>query len=213
MTKNIYNQRLDYTKNDPLEPEALPNNPFELFHGWYKVALAKVKRDPNAMILSTVSNGQPRGRVVLLKNLDEKGFTYFTNYSSDKVKETEQVANASLTFFWRDLERQVRVEGVVEKVTDKESDDYFMNRPLGSRLGAWASPQSSEIANREELIKNVEQLKIDFEGKEVVRPKNWGGLRLVPTYFEFWQGAPSRLHDRIVFQLEEGVWKKKRLAP
>jgi pyridoxamine 5'-phosphate oxidase len=165
------------------------------------------------MILSTVCNGQPRGRVVLLKNLDEKGFTYFTNYNSDKVKETEEVANASLTFFWSALERQGRVDGVVEKVTEKESDDYFMNRPLGSRLGAWASPQSSEITNREVLIQNVEQLKIDFEGKEVVRPENWGGLRLVPTYFEFWQGASSRLHDRIVFELEEGVWKKKRLAP
>ncbi len=145
--------------------------------------------------------------------MDEKGFTYFTHYSSDKVKETEQVANASLTFFWRDLERQVRVEGVVEKVTDKESDDYFMNRPLGSRLGAWASPQSSEIANREELIKNVEQVKIDFEGKEVVRPKNWGGLRLVPTYFEFWQGRPSRLHDRLCYTLVDGVWTIERLSP
>lgn len=213
MSDNIYNQRIDYTKNDALEENQLPDNPFELFHGWYQVALDKVERDPNAMILSTLSGNQPRGRVVLLKNLDEAGFTYFTNYESDKVSETDEHAEASITFFWSILERQVRVEGKVEKVSEKESDDYFMNRPLGSRLGAWASPQSTVINNRDELKQRVDDFKKEFEGKEVTRPKNWGGLRLVPTYFEFWQGASSRLHDRIVYELIDNVWVKKRLAP
>ncbi len=210
---SIYNQRIDYSLNDPLEPSALPENPFELFEGWYKVALDKVDKDPNAMILSTYANGTPRGRVVLLKSLDDRGFTYFTNYNSDKVQETNAHEKASLTFFWSALERQVRVEGVIERVSPEESDDYFNNRPLGSRLGAWASPQSKEIKNREELIERLEGFEKEFEGKEVVRPDNWGGLRLVPTYFEFWQGQSSRLHDRIVFEKTSNGWVKKRLAP
>lgn len=213
MSENIYNQRIDYSKNDPLEEEVLPDNPFELFHGWYEVALSKVDIDPNAMILSTLSDDQPRARVVLLKNLDERGFTYFTNYGSDKVKETNKHSKASLTFFWRLLERQVRVEGVIEKISSEESDEYFLSRPIGSRVGAWASPQSSQINNRKELEDSVKHFQKQFDGKEVVRPENWGGLRLVPKYFEFWQGASSRLHDRIVYELIEGVWVKKRLAP
>ena len=213
MSDNIYNQRIDYTKNNPLEENQLPYSPFELFDGWYKVALDKVCIDPNAMVLSTLSGSQPRGRVVLLKNLDAKGFSYFTNYESNKVSETDGHPEASLTFFWGVLERQIRVEGRVEKLTAQESDDYFMTRPLGSRLGAWASPQSSVIKNRSELEKRVEKIKKDFSGKEVTRPENWGGLRLVPVYFEFWQGASNRLHDRIVYELIDGNWIKKRLAP
>ena len=213
MSDNIYNQRIDYSKNDFLEEGNLPDNPFDLFHGWYKIALDKVGKDPNAMVLSTLKDDRPRARVVLLKNLDEKGFTYFTNYESAKVQETNINENASLTFFWQVLERQIRVEGKVEKVTDKESDEYFMSRPVGSRIGAWASPQSREIKNRKEIEKAVDEIKNKFDGKEVTRPENWGGLRLVPTYFEFWQGASSRLHDRIVYELLEGVWRKKRLAP
>jgi pyridoxamine 5'-phosphate oxidase len=213
MSENIYNQRIDYTKNNFLEENNLPDNPFELFHGWYKVALDQVDKDPNAMILSTLKDGRPRARVVLLKNLDEEGFTYFTNYDSAKVQETNLNENASLTFFWRGLERQIRVEGKVEKITKEESDEYFMSRPEGSRIGAWASPQSQEIKSRSEIEDYVQEIKNKFKGKEVTRPKNWGGLRLVPTYFEFWQGASSRLHDRIVYELVEGVWRKKRLAP
>lgn len=213
MKDNIYNQRVDYSKNLPLEESELPDNPFELFHGWYEVALDKVAVDPNAMILSTLKGNQPRGRVVLLKNLDNRGFTYFTNYESDKAKETNIHSQASLTFFWRSLERQVRIEGSIEKISTVESDEYFLSRPLGSRIGAWASPQSNQIKSREELEQRVDKFKSEFEGKEVVRPENWGGLRLVPTYFEFWQGASSRLHDRIVFEIINGVWTKKRLAP
>ena len=213
MAKNIYDQRVDYTKNNFLEENKLPDNPFELFQGWYKVALDQVDKDPNAMILSTLKDGRPRARVVLLKNLDELGFTYFTNYDSAKVQETNLNENASLTFFWRNLERQIRVEGKVEKISKEESDEYFMSRPEGSRIGAWASPQSQEIKSRSEIEGYVQQIKNKFKGKEVTRPKNWGGLRLVPTYFEFWQGASSRLHDRIVYELFGGVWRKKRLAP
>ena len=213
MSENIYNQRIDYTKNNFLEENNLPDNPFELFHGWYKVALNQVDKDPNAMILSTLKEGRPRARVVLLKNLDDLGFTYFTNYDSAKVQETNLNENASLTFFWRGLERQIRVEGKVEKISKEESDEYFMSRPEGSRIGAWASPQSQEIKSRSEIENYVQQIKNKFKGKEVTRPKNWGGLRLVPTYFEFWQGASSRLHDRIVYELVGGVWRKKRLAP
>ena len=213
MKDNIYNQRIDYSKNDFLDENILPNNPFELFEGWYEIALEKVSSDPNAMILGTLKDNKPRARVVLLKNLDEKGFTYFTNYNSAKVQETNANENASITFFWRDLERQIRIEGKVEKVSKKESDDYFMSRPEGSRIGAWASPQSKEITSRIEIENAVEEIKNKFNGKEVTRPKNWGGLRLVPNYFEFWQGASSRLHDRIVYELTNGIWKKKRLAP
>ena len=210
---SIYNQRIDYSLNDPLEISVLPESPFELFEGWYKVAIKKVDKDPNAMVLSTYANGTPRGRVVLLKSLDERGFTYFTNYNSDKARETNAHEKASLTFFWPTIERQVRVEGIVERVSEEDSDEYFNNRPLGSRLGAWASPQSKEIKNREELIDRLEVIKEQFKDKEVVRPNNWGGLRLVPTYFEFWQGQSSRLHDRIVFEKTNNGWVKKRLAP
>lgn len=213
MIMSIYNQRIDYSLNDPLEPSVLPESPFELFEGWYKVAIKKVDKDPNAMVLSTYANGTPRGRVVLLKSLDERGFTYFTNYTSDKAQETDAHEKASLTFFWPTIERQVRVEGIVERVSKEDSDEYFNNRPLGSRLGAWASPQSKEIKDREELIDRLEVIKEQFKDKEVVRPNNWGGLRLVPTYFEFWQGQSSRLHDRIVFEKTNNGWVKKRLAP
>lgn len=213
MAMSIYNQRIDYSLNDPLEISVLPESPFELFEGWYKVAIKKVDKDPNAMVLSTYANGSPRGRVVLLKSLDERGFTYFTNYNSDKAQETNAHEKASLTFFWPTIERQVRVEGTVERVSEEDSDEYFNNRPIGSRLGAWASPQSKEIKNREELIDRLEVIKEQFKDKEVVRPNNWGGLRLVPTYFEFWQGQSSRLHDRIVFEKTNNGWVKKRLAP
>lgn len=213
MSDNIYNQRTDYTNNPPLDIQDMSTNPFDVFHNWYERALEVIPKDPNAMILSTLSKDQPRARVVLLKQLDERGFTYFTNYDSDKVQETNSHNKAALTFFWSALERQVRVEGVVEKVTEAESDAYFLNRPVGSRLGAWASPQSKEIESRTILERNIEAYKQKFGNQDVQRPKNWGGLRLVPNYFEFWQGAASRLHDRIVYEKVGNNWIKKRLAP
>lgn len=213
MTDNPYDQRIDYTKNNYLEDKDLPDNPFPLFEGWYQVALKRIHPDPNAMVLSTLKDGQPRGRVVLLKQMDKKGFTFFTNYDSAKAQEIAQHPKGSLTFFWNTLERQIRIEGSIVKIADKESDEYFMSRPIGSRIGAWASPQSSEIKTRKELEDRVRKIQEKFKGEEVVRPQNWGGLRLEPHYFEFWQGASSRLHDRIVYELDKGVWKQKRLAP
>ena len=207
-----YDQRTDYNLNHPLEAENLSDDPFEEFDHWYKVALSKIKKDPNAMVLSTYDGDFPRGRVVLLKELDPRGFVYFTNYGSDKVKEGLSHPKASLTFFWKELERQVRVEGVLEKTTEAESDAYFMSRPLGSRLGAWASPQSQEIPSRKYLEDRMKELADEFKD-EVTRPPHWGGLRLVPIRFEFWQGASSRLHDRIIYERSGEYWVKKRLAP
>lgn len=209
---NDYNQRTEYNLNHPLEEENLNANPFVEFAEWYKVALSKVEKDPNAMVLSTYDGEIPRGRVVLLKELDTRGFVYFTNYLSDKSKEGLAHPKASLTFYWKELERQVRVEGEIEKTSEKESDAYFLSRPLGSRLGAWASPQSQVIPNRKWLEDQVVALNEQFKD-EVHRPPHWGGLRLVPIRFEFWQGAKSRLHDRIVYEKKGEEWIKTRLAP
>jgi pyridoxamine 5'-phosphate oxidase len=210
---NLHDERTDYKLNNPIDPKDLANHPFEEFKEWYGAALNVIKKDPNAMILGTYDGKMPRSRVVLLKELDEKGFVFFTNYTSDKAKEIEQHPASSLTFFWKELERQVRVEGRVEKTSTEESDAYFLSRPLGSRLGAWASPQSSKIESREWLQGKVEEFKQKFGEEEVIRPENWGGYRLIPEYFEFWQGASSRLHDRIAFEKTEQGWVKSRLAP
>jgi pyridoxamine 5'-phosphate oxidase len=150
----------------------------------------------------------------LLKAIDDKGFTFFTNYQSNKGNDIEVNPNAALVFFWPELERQVRIEGVVKQVTAEESDEYYLNRPRGSRLGAWASPQSSIIPNRTFLEENEKKFHLQFEGKEIPRPKHWGGYRLLPTRIEFWQGRASRLHDRICFEKNENAdWDKFRLAP
>ena len=214
--KGKYQQRTDYSLNDVMSSEFKNVSPFELFSKWYDQVVLKVAKDPNAMTLSTFDGEYPRARVVLLKELDDRGFVYFTNYLSDKVSETDSYPKASLTFFWKELERQVRVEGVVERVSGDVSDKYFNSRPRGSKIGAWASPQSKEIESREWLEKKVTQYESEFPN-EVKRPKHWGGLRLVPVRFEFWQGQSSRLHDRIVFErVSDEVnseWKIKRLAP
>lgn len=209
----IYNERTDYKLNNPLEESDLANHPFVEFEEWYQAALNVIKKDPNAMILGTYDGKTPRSRVVLLKELDDLGFVFFTNYTSDKANEIAKHPSCSLTFFWKELERQIRVEGEIIKTSSKESDAYFLSRPLGSRLGAWASPQSSKIENREWLQNEVEAYKKKFSDGEVIRPENWGGYRLIPTYFEFWQGASSRLHDRITYTKSDGEWKKGRLAP
>lgn len=213
MGKDKFKQRTDYQLNDPLDFGQLGDDPFHVFHQWYDVALEHVRKDPNAMVLSTFDGEYPRGRVVLLKELDEKGLVFFTNYQSDKGSELAVNPKASLVFYWKELERQIRVEGVVEKTSAAESDDYFLSRPLGSRLGAWASPQSQSIANREWLKEQIEERSKEFN-EQVHRPPFWGGYRLIPVRFEFWQGQSSRLHDRLVFEKkQEGGWLKKRLAP
>lgn len=205
--------RVEYSAGGLTEEDA-GADPFALFHRWFADALAADLMDPNAMTLATVgADGQPSARAVLLKALDASGFTFFTNYDSRKGREMAANPKVALVFLWHPLERQVRVEGAVEAVTAGESDEYYAKRPLGSRLGAWASPQSAVIAGREVLEKAHAELHAKFPDGEPPRPPNWGGYRVLPTVIEFWQGRRSRLHDRIVFKLCGEIWKKERLAP
>jgi pyridoxamine 5'-phosphate oxidase len=166
------------------------------------------------MALSTVtSGGKPSSRIVLLKGYDEQGFVFFTNYSSDKGQQISQNHFAALLFFWKELERQVRIEGVVSKVSDEESDAYFNSRPVGSRLGAWASPQSQKISDREVLNKELKKFTEQFDQEDIPRPTHWGGYRVKPTKIEFWQGRSNRLHDRILYEQVNDNWLVSRLAP
>ena len=189
------------------------DNPFALFRTWFDAALAAALPEPNAFTLATVGpDGQPAARVVLLKHLDH-GFTFFTNYDSRKGRELAANPRCAMVFLWHPLERQVRVEGRVEVVTAAESEAYFAVRPLGSRLGAWASRQSDVIPDRDFLEKQHADLTAKYPDGTVPRPPNWGGYRVIPSVFEFWQGRPSRLHDRIRFTRTPAGWAKDRLAP
>lgn len=184
------------------------------FRQWFDEALRAGVPEPNAMYLSTVGpDHRPSGRIVLLKDLDLSGFVFFTNYHSRKGHQLDAHPYAALTFFWVELERQVRIEGYIEKVAERESDEYFASRPRGSQLGAWVSSQSEVIAGREVLLEKQEFYEKQFEGREVPRPPHWGGYRLVPAYLEFWQGRPSRLHDRLAYTRQEGTWTLERLSP
>lgn len=210
---SLAEMRENYTQGGLSEAEA-GDEPFTLFRSWFDAAVAAKLSEPNAMILATVSaEGQPSARAVLLKALDDRGFTFFTNYDSRKGRELEFNSRAGVCFLWAPLERQVRVEGVVEKVTAKESDEYFVNRPMGSRLGAWASRQSDVISGREYLERQHAELTAKYPDGNVPRPEFWGGYRLVPEIIEFWQGRPSRLHDRIRFQRTGNAWRRDRLSP
>ena len=193
----------------------LLGNPFQQFQLWLEQAIAAELPEPNAMTLATLSEqGKPIARMVLLKGLDEKGFVFYTNYDSAKGKQLTETDSAALVFWWAGLERQVRVEGMVEKVSSEESDAYFQSRPKASQLGAWASPQSQVIENRDVLEKRLAQLEEKYATEKVPRPPHWGGFRVIPTAIEFWQGRPSRLHDRIRYELnEKGDWFYQRLAP
>ena len=193
----------------------LLGNPFQQFQLWLEQAIAAELPEPNAMTLATLSEqGKPIARMVLLKGLDEKGFVFYTNYDSAKGKQLTETDSAALVFWWAGLERQVRVEGTVEKVSSEESDAYFQSRPKASQLGAWASPQSQVIENRDVLEKRLAQLEEKYATEKVPRPPHWGGFRVIPTAIEFWQGRPSRLHDRIRYELnEKGDWFYQRLAP
>lgn len=197
-----------------LDENQVNENPVIQFEKWLEEAISAKVKEPTAMCLSTVGkNLKPSARIVLLKNTSDAGFSFFTNYESRKAGQIEENPNAALLFFWPELERQVRIEGRIEKVSEKESDEYFNSRPVGSRLGAWASPQSRAIENRAELEKYLNLTNEFFGGKDPVRPTFWGGYRLIPEMFEFWQGRENRLHDRISFTLENGGWKIRRLAP
>ncbi len=211
--KDISAIRKEYTLKELTEGD-VSISPIVQFNTWLNDALSAKVNEPNAMVLSTVSaEGKPASRVVLLKGFDENGFTFFTNYKSRKGIHLEKRPFASLLFFWPELERQVRIEGEVVKVSQEESDEYFHTRPEGSKIGAWTSPQSATICGREflESIKMV--IEGQFTNKTITRPPNWGGYRLKPALIEFWQGRPNRLHDRIQYTLTKSIWKIERLAP
>ena len=178
-------------------------------------ALAAKVLEPTAMTLSTATKkGIVGSRIVLLRDLDKKGFNFFTNYNSAKGREMKENKNVSLNFFWPELQRQVRITGVIEKLPEKASEKYFASRPRESQIGAWASNQSEVLTNRQELESRVEKLFIEFDGKKVPRPKHWGGYRVKPTQIEFWQGRQSRLHDRFLFKKSRtGKWTMSRLNP
>ncbi len=210
---NLADLRENYTKGS-LDVADVLTDPTAQFRVWFHQATESRLPEPNAMHLATVSGeGRPSGRIVLLKGLDA-GFIFFTNYESRKGHDLTANPHAALAFFWVELERQVRIEGRIEPVSAAESDAYFASRPRGSQLGAWASAQSQPVASREVLETREKQLEEEFAGKPVSRPPHWGGYRLVPDYLEFWQGRPSRLHDRIAYtKQEDGKWKIERLSP
>ncbi len=197
-----------------LEINEVEKDPIVQFKRWLKEAIDTQVNEPNAMHLATVGrDGRPSGRIVLLKGVEE-GFDFYTNYQSQKSKEIELTPFAALTFFWPELERQVRIEGRVEKVGEEESEAYFLSRPLESQIGAWTSPQSEVIPDRAFLEKVKLEMEEKFSKETLKKPGHWGGFRLFPHRLEFWQGRPGRLHDRILFRRnEDGDWKIYRLAP
>lgn len=212
---DLHEMRKEYLK-ETLEAQDLSSDPFEQFAEWFLQAQMTENREVNAMVLSTVSaSGQPSSRVVLLKSVDEGGFVFFTNYDSRKSKELQANPKVALVFWWSSLERQIRIEGEVVKITADNSDEYFNSRPLESRVSAIASPQSQIIKDRaelEELWANASK-KINDDG-QIERPANWGGWKVIPSKFEFWQGRFSRLHDRFSYSPSVGnSWKIDRLAP
>ena len=210
---DLFNVRRDFSLKTLNESDALPD-PIAMLQLWIDNAIEAKALEPNAMVLSTVSaEGKPSSRVVLLKELKNNGLVFFSNYESKKGNEMDKNPNVAATFIWHELERQVRVEGRVAKLSGEESDLYYNMRPKDSRIGAWASPQSRTIADRQYLEKEVERYAALFEGKEINRPPRWGGYLITPTLLEFWQGRKNRLHDRIEYQQEGNKWVVKRLAP
>lgn len=208
----IAHLRNDYSQASLTETDTDPD-PLNQFSKWFHEALSAEVPEANAMSVSTVgANGRPSSRILLIKDFGANGFTWFTNYDSRKGLELQSHPFAALLFFWKELERQVRIEGRVEKLSAADSDAYFHSRPVGSRIGAHASAQSQPIANRNALEAKVKQAEAQF-GENPPRPENWGGFRLVPDTIEFWQGRPSRLHDRIVYTLANGAWVRTRLQP
>ena len=212
--QNIAGIRKEY-QLQALSEKKVAADPFTQFAIWWDDALRSEIEEVNAMTLATAGkNAIPSARIVLLKEFSEKGFVFFTNYDSHKGKELDENPNACLVFFWKELERQVRISGPVKKVSATESDEYFASRPEGSRIGAWASPQSSVIDSREFIEERSEAFLQKFAGIEIFRPPHWGGYLVIASVIEFWQGRPNRLHDRIRYTLiENSQWKIERLAP
>lgn len=212
--KNIADIRKDYRLKSFDEKDA-QKNPFDQFDIWWQDAVSSNIDEVNAMTLCTVSaDGKPSGRIVLLKGYDRNGFVFFTNYQSRKGQELLSNPIACMVFFWKELERQVRIDGAIEKVSGEESDGYFFSRPEGSQVGAWSSPQSTVIETREIIENNVKHYQEVFSTQAITRPPYWGGYRLIPSQIEFWQGRSSRLHDRLQYSIkEDGNWALARLAP
>ncbi|WP_276374866.1 pyridoxamine 5'-phosphate oxidase [Chryseolinea sp. H1M3-3] len=206
--------RREYSK-ESLDVSTILSDPIEQFGRWFHEAIEAEVLEPNAMNLSTINeDNRPSSRIVLLKGVEEKKFVFYTNYQSTKGKELTRNPACALTFFWPELERQVRIEGTAERVDDERSEKYFQSRPRSSQIGAWTSPQSTIIEARSILEERALQIEKRFEGMALLpKPKQWGGFQVDPLVIEFWQGRPSRLHDRIQFAKVDGVWKVYRLAP
>jgi pyridoxamine 5'-phosphate oxidase len=212
--KELQDLRKEYSKAS-LDVKEVNKNPLLQFEKWFSEAIEAKVPEPNAFTLSTISEGgRPSARIVLLKGMDQSKFVFYTNYQSQKGQELSKNPACALTFFWPDLERQVRIEGMAERVAESDSEKYFHSRPRGSQIGAWASPQSSIINNREILEVRATEMEKKFQGLgQLPKPKQWGGFAITPFEFEFWQGRASRLHDRIVYYLTDGKWIIHRLAP
>jgi len=214
MHNNIADIRRDYSHKS-LSENDVDANAIKQFEKWWHEAVNSKIDEVNAMTLATASlDALPSARIVLLKEVNEKGFVFFTNYESYKAQQLAENPKACLVFFWKELERQVRITGLIERINGKQSDEYFQTRPESSRIGAWASPQSRVIEDRQWLDEKFNELVNKMEGTAIPRPPHWGGYIVKPVVIEFWQGRPSRLHDRIQYTLEEnGEWKIERLAP
>ena len=211
---NVADLRKQYTKAGLLE-SGLPDKPMPLFKQWFQEALESEVTEPNAMALATVTpDGKPSVRIVLLKGIEEDSITFYTNYGSSKAAELEKTPHAACTFWWAELERQVRISGPVKKVPESDSKKYFESRPRESQIGAWASSQSRPVSTRIELEELFSRFERKFDGKKVPKPDHWGGYNISVNEIEFWQGRPGRLHDRILYSLEKGdEWSRQRLAP
>jgi pyridoxamine 5'-phosphate oxidase len=213
MSQKIAELRREYY-SAPFDEDSADDDPIAQFKKWFDESVRVEQPDPEAMTLSTVSlDGEVSARIVLLRGLDERGFVFFTNYESRKSRELIANPRAALTFYWSSLNRQIRIEGVVERVSRQESEEYFKSRPHGSQLGAWASPQSEEIAGRTTLDRLFTEAEQRFKGQSIPCPPFWGGFRLNPVRIEFWQGRENRLHDRILYAMGNEGWLISRLAP
>jgi pyridoxamine 5'-phosphate oxidase len=215
MSKDLSNYRKSYEKQELLESNC-PESPMDLFKSWFQNAdESETVEETNAMSISTIgSDGFPKNRIVLLKKFNSDGFIFYTNYTSEKGRAIEENNHICLSFFWPGLEQQIIIKGKAEKEAENLSDDYFASRPDGSKLGAWASNQSTVVNSRNDLEESLASFETAFEGKEINRPKHWGGYLVKPVSIEFWQGRPNRLHDRIRYHLAEDFsWKIERLAP
>ena len=205
--------RTNYQKSE-LGEDSINSDPFEQLKEWLKSAIEEGDSEPTAMVLSTVDlKGHPDSRVVLLKEINSGGLIFFTNYNSEKGKQISENGYVSVVFFWAKAERQVRVKGIAERISEADSQTYFLSRPLESQLGAWASPQSETIGSRKVLDDNYAHCKQYFESHEITKPPHWGGFLIRPEYFEFWQGRKNRLHDRLAYNLTGEKWIIQRLAP